>query len=72
MNHYEVLGVSNNASEAVIRKQYHELAKKYHPDKCSSPSTQEEFNKVKEAWHVLSNPQLRKEYNEKLNRDKVR
>ena len=71
MNHYEVLGVSKNASDDVIKKQYHDLAKKYHPDKSSSPSALENFNKVKEAWHVLSCPQLRKDYNEKLLRDQV-
>ena len=32
MNHYEVLGIKKNATQAEIREAYKKLIKKYHPD----------------------------------------
>jgi preprotein translocase subunit Sec63 len=32
-NYYKVLGVEKNASEREIKRAYHQLARKYHPDK---------------------------------------
>ena len=32
-DYYKILGVSNKATNTEIRKAYHKLAHKYHPDK---------------------------------------
>jgi len=60
---YDVLGVSTNASEAQIKKAYYRGAMECHPDRC--PGDEEaikRFQKIGEAYQVLSNPQLRAAY----------
>jgi DnaJ-class molecular chaperone len=67
-SYYDILGVSKTASDSEIKKQYRELAKKYHPDKNLSLSGNEKkeydemFKKIGEAYEVLSNPEKRQQY----------
>lgn len=72
MTLYDVLGVSQDASETEIRRQYQELARQFHPDKSDTDSAKEKFLKVTEAWHVLGDTQKRREYDDQLKREKVR
>ncbi|HJT47161.1 MAG TPA: J domain-containing protein [Nitrososphaeraceae archaeon] len=63
INHYEVLGVSNNASQADIRRSFRYLALKHHPDKNrNSEESKQKFMQIVEAYEILSDEQARKNY----------
>ncbi len=64
-NYYEILEVSENASDEIIDRAYRVLAKKYHPDTWPSNKSywaENKFKEITEAYQVLSNPELRKKY----------
>jgi DnaJ-class molecular chaperone len=62
-NYYEVLGVSQDASQDEIKKSFRNLALKYHPDKNrNSDESKQKFMKIIEAYEVLSDEQSRKNY----------
>ena len=57
--------MSRGASADEIRKQYFLLARKWHPDKNpGDESVKEVFQKLGAAYQVLSDPELRKRYDE--------
>ncbi|HEY8294904.1 MAG TPA: DnaJ C-terminal domain-containing protein, partial [Micrococcaceae bacterium] len=61
-NHYDVLGVSNDATGEEIKKAYRKLARKYHPDVYQGEDAQERFKTVTHAYEVLSDPAKRRVY----------
>ncbi|KAJ3307024.1 hypothetical protein HDV03_003351 [Kappamyces sp. JEL0829] len=63
---YDVIGVAPTATAAEIKKAYRTAAIKQHPDKnLDDPNANEKFQKLGEAYQVLSNPQLRAQYDSK-------
>lgn len=64
-NLYEVLGLTNEASESRIKKSYKKLLIELHPDK-NPDSNEEIFNHIIIANQVLGNPILRKDYDNYL------
>ena len=63
-NYYKVLGVKHQSTDVEIKKAYYKLSFEYHPDKNSGVDT-ELFNSISEAYSVLSNSELRIEYDRK-------
>lgn len=63
--YYETLGISVTATEEDVKKAYRRLAIKHHPDKNrDDPEAEERFKKIAIAYQTLSDPVLRRKYNE--------
>ncbi|XP_071710622.1 uncharacterized protein [Rutidosis leptorrhynchoides] len=65
-NHYNILGVSADASTSEIKKAYRLLARKYHPDVNKESQAGEVFKGVRLAYEVLSNNSARDQYDRSL------
>ena len=65
-NHYEVLGVEENADDSEIKKAYRALSFKHHPDRCQDPNTGEIMQKLNEAYEVLRDPAKRQQYDAEI------
>ncbi|XP_060741584.1 dnaJ homolog subfamily B member 9a isoform X1 [Tachysurus vachellii] len=61
-DYYDILGVPKDASERQIKKAFHKLAMKYHPDKNKSPDAEAKFREIAEAYECLSDEKKRREY----------
>ena len=73
-DHYKVLGVGRDASDRQIKKAYHKLALKHHPDKSPECKKSQEsdrckranriFMKISRAYETLSDPEKRRYYDQ--------
>jgi curved DNA-binding protein len=61
-DYYEVLGIGRDASPDEIQAAYRRLARANHPDVNSDPAAEDRFKEVNEAYHVLSDPEMRRRY----------
>jgi molecular chaperone DnaJ len=62
-DYYEILGVSQTATEQEIKSAYRRLAVRFHPDKNPGDAEAEEkFKEAAEAYSVLSDVEQRKRY----------
>ncbi|XP_067629650.1 dnaJ-like protein 60 [Eurosta solidaginis] len=66
---YDILRVRNDCSNQEIRNAFVQLSKKFHPDVKgikSDPKETAQFVKISEAYQILSKPQTRSAYDQRL------
>ncbi len=62
-NYYEILELQREAADEEIKRAFRRLSRKYHPDLNQDDATAaESFRAVREAYEILSNEKLRKQY----------
>ena len=66
-DYYEILGVSRTATKDEIKKAFHKIAHKHHPDKNGGDDTK--FKEANEAYQTLSDDTKRKNYDQFGNSD---
>ena len=62
---YEILNLERQATESQIKKAYHKLALKYHPDRNKDGNVkecEEKFKEISSAYEILSDKEKREQY----------
>ncbi len=65
-NHYEILEVSPDASQAEIKQAYRRLVKQYHPDTNQQNTDKEQIIRINAAYEILGDCQSRQFYDRQL------
>ena len=65
MDYYSILGVSQYAKYREIKAAYRRLTLKYHPDRNSSPFSENTIKIINAAFEILSDRDKRRQYDEK-------
>jgi molecular chaperone DnaJ len=62
-DYYNVLGIDRNATSDDVKKAYHKLAMKWHPDKnAGNKEAENKFKEINEAYNTLSDDVKRQQY----------
>lgn len=61
-NLYDILNSNITDNITIIKKNYHKLAMKYHPDKNNSPEAEDIFKEISMAYDILSDPDKKNNY----------
>lgn len=67
-NFYEILGLDQDATADDIRRAYRRMALQFHPDRSDAPDAEERFQKINEAYQVLSDESARIDYDRCIER----
>lgn len=65
-NHYDILGLPQNASPTEIKKAYRKLSFQYHPDRNKSHDATDKFKDINNSYQILSDESKRKMYDKQL------
>ncbi|CAK1545091.1 unnamed protein product [Leptosia nina] len=65
-NFYELMGVSQDASQQEIKQAFKKLTLKLHPDKNDAPDADVQFRNLVSVHNILKDPGKREKYNEVL------
>jgi curved DNA-binding protein CbpA len=71
MDYYAVLGIAEDADEETIRSAFRALARRYHPD-VGAGSSPIEFQRAREAYETLVDPERRRGYDRQRRRTRAR
>jgi curved DNA-binding protein CbpA len=63
-DHYVRLGVSANATTALIKAAYRKKAAQYHPDRNPSLDAAARFREIQEAYEVLGDEKRRQDFDD--------
>lgn len=67
INYYSILGVDRTATQKEISKAFRDKGRTCHPDKFpDDPEATEKFQELSQAYAILSNPDKRKAYDNKM------
>ena len=72
MNLYDILHISQDAPEEIIKLAYKGLAQKYHPDRYKGADANEKMVQIRDAFETLIDPVKRKKYDYFLSEQKRR
>jgi curved DNA-binding protein CbpA len=71
MDYYVVLGITEDADDETIRSVFRALARRYHPD-VGAGSSSVEFQRAREAYETLVDPERRRGYDRQLRSTRAR
>jgi curved DNA-binding protein CbpA len=67
LNHYDILGVSSNASAKDVKTAFYKLSKKFHPDvNPEDNNAANKFSTISNAYDILGDPVKRRDYDSEL------
>ncbi|OLL23786.1 Diphthamide biosynthesis protein 4 [Neolecta irregularis DAH-3] len=67
MSYYQILSISKEFAPEDLKKAYHAALLASHPDKTQK--SKDSIDAIKQAYCVLSSPNLRKQYDTKISKD---
>ncbi|NCR53011.1 MAG: J domain-containing protein [Microcystis aeruginosa L211-07] len=65
-NHYQTLEISHKSTPEEIKQAYRRLARQFHPDSQNDSASHDKIVAINAAYEILSDPRLRKDYDNQL------